>query len=100
MKKWLCYRAMVTVMLLMANKADAQKLYLKQYKAFPDYSSASAIAWHKNTLYVIGDDAPTLLLLNRRLKEKKQVGLFDYKEKRVPYNEKADLESATLVMNG
>lgn len=48
----------------------------------------------------MGDDAPTLLLLNRRLQERKQVRVFDVQQKRIPYAEKPDIESATLVQTG
>jgi hypothetical protein len=87
-------------MLLIVNNAGAQKWKLKQYKAFPDYASASAIAWYKNTLYVMGDDAPTILLLNRRLREQQQVRVFSVQQKRIPYAEKPDIESATVVQKG
>ncbi len=100
MTKWFCCKTVAILMLLMANNAGAQKLKVKKYKSFPHYSSASAIAWHKGRLYVMGDDAPTLLLLNRSLKERAQIKLFAYTQKRIPYAEKPDIEAATILPNG
>lgn len=91
---------MVIAMLLTASKADAQTLKLLQQKSFAQYSSASAIAWHRGSLYVMGDDAPTLLVLNKKLKEKRQVAVFNYSGQRIPYAVKPDLESAAIISQG
>lgn len=97
MRKWSCCKTVVILTLLTVNNAVAQKLQLKKYRSFPHYASASDIAWHKGKLYVMGDDAPTLLILNRRLKEKAQIKLFNYNQKRIPYAEKHDIEAATIL---
>lgn len=100
MKKWPPLRVTATAILLTLNSAIAQKVKLLQHKFFPDYSSASAIAWHKGLLYVMGDDAPSLMVLNKSLKVKKQIPVFDYTTKRIPYREKHDLEAAAMHKNG
>lgn len=91
---------MAIAMLLMLSKADAQTLKKLQHKFLPQYSSASAMAWHKGLLYVMGDDAPTLLLLNKKLKEKEHRRVFDDTTQRIPYAVKPDLEAATILMEG
>ncbi len=100
MKKWWRCKTAVILTLLIAYNTGAQKIRLRQHKAFPDYSSASAIAWYKGRLYVMGDDAPTLLLLNRRLREKNEIRVFNVRQKRIPYAEKPDIESAAVVQSG
>lgn len=91
---------MVIAMLLMCSKADGQTLRKRQHKFLPRYSSASALAWHEGALYVMGDDAPTLLVLNKKLKEKEQRRVFDDTTQRIPYGVKPDLEAATLLTLG
>jgi len=66
----------------------------KELKNFP---SGSALEFYSNRLYVVGDDARQLLVLNKNWKELHRISLFDHKEYRIPKNEKADLEASTMI---
>lgn len=48
----------------------------------------------------MGDDAPTLLVLNKKLKEKEQRRVFDDTTQRIPYGVKPDLEAAAILTEG
>lgn len=100
MKKWLRCRLVVTAIVLTALNASGQKIVLQRYKEFTNYSSSSALEWHKGRLYVMGDDAPSLLVLDQNFKEKKRVKIFDYNSQRIPYAQKPDIESAFIRQKG
>ncbi|MCF6406746.1 hypothetical protein L3C95_27865 [Chitinophaga filiformis] len=61
------------------------------------YPSGSSIDYYNGHLYIIGDDANILLVLDSNYNEVSTVPFFDYKEKRIPKVKKADLESAVIL---
>lgn len=91
---------MAIAMLLTGSNVTAQSLKLKQHKYLPAYSSASAAAWHKGLLYLMGDDAPNMLVLNKRFREQRQHKVFPFTEQRIPYAVKPDLEAAVIIPEG
>ncbi|HEY8917812.1 MAG TPA: hypothetical protein VIM87_15315 [Chitinophaga sp.] len=62
-----------------------------------DYPSGSAINYYDGHLYIIGDDANTLLILDSNYNEVNTVPFFHYEEKRIPKAKKTDLETAVIV---
>jgi len=62
-----------------------------------DYPSGSAINYYDGHLYVIGDDANTLLILDSNYTEVTTVPFFHYEEKRIPKAKKTDLETAVIL---
>lgn len=69
----------------------------QEVKPLPSYPSASGIAYRDGKLYVIGDDANQLLILDSSLQVKDSISLYQYPEKRIPKSVKPDLESMTLL---
>lgn len=63
-----------------------------------DFPSGSAINYYEGNLYLIGDDANNLLVLNNNYRKISSIPLFDYPEKRIPKSKKADFESSTLIV--
>lgn len=62
-----------------------------------DYPSGSSIDYYNNHLYVIGDDANQLLVLDTNYGEINTIPFFSYEEKRIPKAKKADLETAVIL---
>ncbi|SEL31322.1 hypothetical protein SAMN04488505_10212 [Chitinophaga rupis] len=62
-----------------------------------DYPSGSAINYYDGHLYVIGDDANKLLILDSNYNEVNTVPFFHYEEKRIPKAKKTDLETAVIL---
>lgn len=62
-----------------------------------DYPSGSAINYYDGHLYVIGDDANKLLVLDSNYNEVNTVLFFNYEEKRIPKAKKTDLETAVIL---
>jgi hypothetical protein len=69
---------------------------LKEVKVL-DYPSASAIEFYDNKLYVMGDDANYMLVLDSAFQVTDSVTYFTHAEKRIPKNIKPDLEAMTTI---
>lgn len=65
-----------------------------------DYPSASGIEYSGDKVYVIGDDANSLLILDTVLNITDSVQLFSFPGKRIPKEVKPDLESMTIAPDG
>ena len=70
---------------------------LTESKSLPDFPSGSSIVMIKDKLYIIGDDANSVLVTDKNYQETDRIPLFDYSEKRIPKEEKMDLEAAILL---
>ncbi|MVT10538.1 DUF6929 family protein [Chitinophaga tropicalis] len=70
---------------------------LLKFLLLSDYPSGSSINYYNDHLYVIGDDAGKLLVLDTNYNEVSTVRFFDYEEKRIPKTKKTDLETAVIL---
>lgn len=71
---------------------------LKEVKRLDYYPSASAIECFKNQLYIIGDDASNLLIIDSNLTPIDSINLYSFTQNyRIPKTIKADLEAITLT---
>lgn len=86
----------VFIFLLFGCKTDFtfhQKIVLN------DYPSGSGSAYFKEHIYLIGDDATDLLIINSNLEKVDSIKLFSNTEKRISKENKPDLEAATIIYN-
>lgn len=70
---------------------------LQEVKKLDHYPSASAIEYTNNSMYVMGDDANQLLVLDSSFVIKDSIELYSYTEKRIPKDRKPDLEAMTWL---
>ncbi|MBV7533817.1 hypothetical protein [Chitinophaga sp. sic0106] len=61
------------------------------------FPSGSSINYHDGLLYIIGDDANELLVLDSNYNEVNTVKLFSYDGKRIPKAQKPDLETSVII---
>lgn len=87
----------VIAMHLTLTNAGAQTLKLLRTTPMPNYPSASAMEWHQNRLYVMGDDATGMLVVDKKHRVKTVVPIFDSVMRRIPPAEKTDIEATALV---
>ena len=73
------------------------KIKLQEFKELSDFPSGSGIEYFNEKLYVIGDDAKDILVLDKKWKKETTIPLFDSAELRIPKKIKADLESSTII---
>ncbi len=91
----LCIYIISCIMLTGSCSNNTQ--FLQSVQQYKDYPSASAIEFHNNQFYIVGDDAPHVLVLDSTLKEIDTIPLYDAPLKRIPKPVKPDLESVTIV---
>ena len=70
---------------------------LKEVKILTEYPSASGIEFLNKQVYIIGDDAASLLVLDSNLVITDSIPLYSTTEKRIPKAIKPDLESITVT---
>jgi hypothetical protein len=61
-----------------------------------DYPSASAVEYYNGQLFVMGDDAPNLLVLDTNLAIVDSIPIVSFAGKRIPKDTKPDLESSIV----
>lgn len=77
------------------------KVELIKSQTLPDFPSGSSINYCNRQLYLIGDDAHAVLILDEQYATIDSIQLFAHIEKRIPKKEKADLEASTfLIVDG
>jgi hypothetical protein len=69
-------------------------------KTLTDYPSASAVEYLDSKLYVMGDDATQLMVLDTNFNAVDSILLFNYPDRRIPKNIKHDIESMMLSDDG
>ena len=90
--------ALAVILIASINKESAaQKIRLLKKTHLTNYPSASSLEFYKDKLYVIGDDAPSIWILDKNHSFLDSVVLFPSKEKRIDWTIKADLESSTII---
>ena len=67
-----------------------------QMKKLNDYPSASSIEYYDGKLYLMGDDATKLLVLDTNLNIVDSIPVISYPENRIPKDIKPDLEASAL----
>jgi hypothetical protein len=67
-----------------------------QIKKLNNYPSASAIEYYDGKLYLMGDDATNLLVLDTSLNIVDSIPIISYPGKRIPKDTKPDLEASAL----
>jgi hypothetical protein len=99
MKKCGIYSLVAFLILLIRPDAQAQVELLRS-TALHHFPSSSSLEFKDNRLYVIGDDATSMLVLDKDHKAVDSIQIFNSRQRRVPKNDKADLESTIMVSEG
>lgn len=73
------------------------KIKLQEFKELGEFPSGSGIEYYNERLYVVGDDAKDILVLDDKWNKETSIPLFDSAELRIPKKIKADLESTTII---
>lgn len=74
-----------------------RSLTLKEYKELRNYPSGSGIEYFKDRIYLIGDDANYLAVLNPSFEVIDTVNLVGSQQKSIAKELKPDIEAATLI---
>jgi len=88
--------SLVIILIVSIQNSSAQEIQLLKTTHFPHYPSASTISIHNGLIYIIGDDAPYMLIVDTDHKILDSTRLFSSTAKRIDKDEKADIESSFL----
>jgi hypothetical protein len=61
------------------------------------FPSGSGIEFHEEKIYLVGDDAKEILVLNKNWKELDRISVFESSTDRIAKDLKADMEATTIV---
>ena len=95
-KQIICVLAVILIVSI-KNESRAQKIKLLKKTHLADYPSASSLEYYKGRLYVIGDDASAVWILDSEHRFLDSIPLFSSTTKRIPPGIRADLESSTIL---
>jgi hypothetical protein len=77
------------------------KFKLLDFKKITDFPSGSGMEYFDGHVYLAGDDASNILVMDKKWREIQRIRIYDYGEGRIPKKEKSDLEATTLIiLNG
>ena len=95
-KQIICVLAVILIVSI-NKESTAQKIKLLKKTHLTYYPSASSLEFYKGKLYVIGDDASSIWILDKDHRVLDSIVLFPSKEKRIDKAIKADLESSAII---
>ena len=75
---------------------DRQMITLEKKMVLQDYPSGSSCEFYTDKIYLIGDDASSLIILDKNYTTLRSIQLFEA-EGRIPKFKKTDLEASTIV---
>src|SRR5690349_10673229 len=87
------------LMALINSCRHHDRLTLLGYRHFPEYSSASALECIGDQLYMAGDDATTLWILDMDFVLRDSIRFHEDTSRRIAKNKKPDFESAAILRN-
>lgn len=70
---------------------------LLDFKKITDFPSGSCIEYFNGKVYLAGDDAADILVLDKQWREIHRIKVFANTEGRIPKKEKSDLEATTIL---
>ena len=70
---------------------------LENIQRLSSYPSASGVEYFNNHIYIIGDDAKYILILDSNLAIKDSIALYSFPETKIPKATKPDIESITIT---
>lgn len=73
------------------------KIKLLDFKESTDYPSGSGLEYYNGQVYLAGDDASDILIMDKKWRELGRIKIFEYAQERIPKALKSDLEATTIV---
>ena len=74
------------------------KIRLLDFKENTEYPSGSGIEYYNGQVYLAGDDAADILVMDKKWNEIQRIKIFENFDDRMPKDQKSDLEATTLVI--
>ena len=94
------FRHVVLLFLIIGIFSCGSNELLEEVIEYPSYPSASGIEYRNKKIYIIGDDATHLLVLDSNMAYADSIILYPGNEKKIPKAVKPDLEAAAFTNDG
>ena len=88
---------LLMITLIFCGCKNSNPSSLQKWKALFDYPSGSGIAYFDKKIYLMGDDAPYLLIMDTAFNKMDTIQFLHSTEKRIPKNIKSDPEAIAVV---
>ncbi len=85
------------IVFIFLTESCSSHFTFKKSKLLNDYPSGSGITYFNNRIYLIGDDAGNLLMMDTAFNITDSVQLLESQQKRISKELKPDLEAATVI---
>jgi len=73
------------------------KVKLLGFKELRDFPSGSGIEFYNDKVYLVGNDAKEIFVVNKKWKKPEHIPLCEYAEPRIPKKLQPDLEATTVI---
>lgn len=73
------------------------RIKLLDFKKITDFPSGSGVEYYDGQVYLAGDDAADILVMDKKWRELQRIKIYDNTSGRIPKNEKSDLEATTII---
>ena len=80
-----------------AGGGEINNIQLLKHSVINDFQSGSSLDFYMDYIFVVGDDAKDIVILNKELQEVNRVNVFQSETQRIPKEIKYDLETSTIV---
>ena len=80
-----------------ADGGEINNIQLLKHTIINDFQSGSSLDFYMDYIFVVGDDAKDIVILNKELQEVNRVNVFQSETQRIPKEIKYDLETSTIV---
>ena len=97
MRKWKNWWLMAGLIIMTSCKTLVTGLQVEKVLLLNDFPSGSSLEYYNNRLYLGGDDATRLLILDTGYNRKDSIILFESELTRIPKDLKADLEASAII---
>lgn len=91
---------LIVVLTIFCFGCNEKKDLLRQCVLLEDYPSGSALSYLDNRLYLAGDDAPTMLVMNEELQVSGKIRISEIAGGRIPKKIKQDIEGMAVIGSG
>lgn len=91
----ICYYIFISLIVISCHQKDTDHSTLVQIKKL-GYPSASAVEYYDGKLYVMGDDAPNMIILDTNLNILDSASIVLHNGARIPKDTKPDLEASAF----
>ncbi len=90
----ICFYIFILVIVASCRQKDSEFRFIEIKKL--DYPSASAVEYHDGKLYVMGDDAPNMIVLDTNFSIIDSTTIILHSGNRIPKDTKPDLEASAI----